>query len=238
MKKLQKTLSAVLTTGVLLSTMPMASAAEVQTDDIQLYAGDKIHYSMLMPETGQDSIFCFQCSITYNGDKIEYENFEWSDRVEKAELNSLIYNNFYDDIFESYMVLFNASTPCLYEFPAGEEFSTITFTVKEDMMLSEAGFENCLEEMGGCLDLELGHIDSIWRYKPTDEKIEVDFLNINHRDVTGDGRVNVMDATAIQKHIASLEILNSERVSRADVNNDGIVNVKDSTDLQKNILHI
>lgn len=234
MTKLQKTLSTILTAGVLLASMPMASAAEVQTDDIQLYEGDKIIYSMLMPETGYDTILCLQCAMYYDGDKIEFESFDWNNRVEKAEANLYSYCPNYFQREDIYTVRFVASSPYSYEFPAGEEIATLTFTVKEDMMLSEAELENCIEVMGSEDDSEYG-ITETYEDKPTDSTTEVELVNINHKDVTGDGRVNVMDATAIQKHIALIDILSADNLSRADVNNDGIVNIKDATDLQLSI---
>ncbi len=54
-------------------------------------------------------------------------------------------------------------------------------------------------------------------------------------DANQDGKVNVKDATAIQKHIASLSILTDSGVELADVNQDTKVNVKDATAIQKHI---
>ncbi len=45
--------------------------------------------------------------------------------------------------------------------------------------------------------------------------------------------VNVKDATAVQKHAASLITLEGEALLQADVNADGTVNVKDATAIQK-----
>ena len=50
-------------------------------------------------------------------------------------------------------------------------------------------------------------------------------------DVDGDDKVNVKDATAIQKHAAGLEVEIDE--GAADVNFDFKVNVKDATEIQK-----
>ena len=52
-------------------------------------------------------------------------------------------------------------------------------------------------------------------------------------DANGDGKVNVKDATQIQKAAASLVNLDEEQAQAADVNGDGKVNVKDATAIQK-----
>ncbi len=52
-------------------------------------------------------------------------------------------------------------------------------------------------------------------------------------DANGDGKVNVKDATQIQKAAASLVFLDEVQTQAADVNGDGNVNVKDATAIQK-----
>ncbi len=52
-------------------------------------------------------------------------------------------------------------------------------------------------------------------------------------DANVDGKVNVKDATLIQKYAASLESLSGKQMSLADVNADTKVNVKDATAIQK-----
>ncbi len=55
-------------------------------------------------------------------------------------------------------------------------------------------------------------------------------------DVTGDGKTNVSDATALQKYIAGMDV--SFNAEKADVNGDGKVNVSDATYIQKAIAGI
>ena len=52
-------------------------------------------------------------------------------------------------------------------------------------------------------------------------------------DVNGDGKVNVKDATLIQKAAAKITKLTDDENMRADVNGDSKVNVKDATAIQK-----
>lgn len=57
-------------------------------------------------------------------------------------------------------------------------------------------------------------------------------------DVNGDGKVNIKDATAIQKHIANLTSLAEKGYALADVTQDAKVNIKDATAIQKHIAGI
>lgn len=54
-------------------------------------------------------------------------------------------------------------------------------------------------------------------------------------DVNGDGKLNIRDATAIQKHLAKIATLSDEVLPLADFNEDGKVNVRDATTIQKKI---
>lgn len=55
-------------------------------------------------------------------------------------------------------------------------------------------------------------------------------------DVNGDGVLNIVDCTLIQKYAVSLEELTDEQLKKADCNKDGTVNVIDATTLQKMIV--
>ncbi|MBQ4569836.1 MAG: starch-binding protein [Ruminococcus sp.] len=57
--------------------------------------------------------------------------------------------------------------------------------------------------------------------------------NYLYGDTDLSGTVNVKDATAVQKHTASLINLEGDALVQADVNADGTVNVKDATAIQK-----
>lgn len=54
-------------------------------------------------------------------------------------------------------------------------------------------------------------------------------------DANLDGTINIKDATAIQKFIASLEEFTDEQMRLADFNEDSSVNIKDATTIQKKI---
>lgn len=57
-------------------------------------------------------------------------------------------------------------------------------------------------------------------------------------DVNRDGKVNIRDATLIQKYIAKIVSLDAEQMSLADYNIDGKVNIKDATRIQKKIANL
>ena len=57
-------------------------------------------------------------------------------------------------------------------------------------------------------------------------------------DADGDGKVNIKDATAIQKHTAGIIELSETGELFADVDGNGSVNVKDATAIQKHIAGI
>ncbi len=57
-------------------------------------------------------------------------------------------------------------------------------------------------------------------------------------DVNLDGRVNIKDATTLQKHLAKLLTLNDRNLSVADTNRDGRVTIKDATTIQKKIANL
>ncbi|MCH5298754.1 MAG: hypothetical protein J1E96_03235, partial [Ruminococcus sp.] len=57
-------------------------------------------------------------------------------------------------------------------------------------------------------------------------------------DVNGDGVINIIDVTAIQKYKVQMITLNDEQLKVADVNGDGVVNINDATRIQKYLVHI
>ena len=51
-------------------------------------------------------------------------------------------------------------------------------------------------------------------------------------DANGDGAVTISDVTAIQRHLAELELLDVAHLHAADVNQDGHLNISDATLIQ------
>lgn len=57
-------------------------------------------------------------------------------------------------------------------------------------------------------------------------------------DVNGDGVISILDATEIQKYLASISELNNNQISVADVNKDGVISIVDATEIQKFIAEL
>ncbi|MBR3987686.1 MAG: dockerin type I repeat-containing protein [Clostridia bacterium] len=57
-------------------------------------------------------------------------------------------------------------------------------------------------------------------------------------DVNADGKLNIKDATTIQKYAAKMIELDEKAQVRADYNADGKINVKDATQIQKKIANL
>lgn len=57
-------------------------------------------------------------------------------------------------------------------------------------------------------------------------------------DVNMDGKVDILDATLVQKYAANIVDLSAEQKYLADYNNDGDITVVDATEIQKFIVHL
>ena len=57
-------------------------------------------------------------------------------------------------------------------------------------------------------------------------------------DVNGDGLINIVDATEIQKYLADICELDETAKKSADFNEDSTVNVVDATDIQKYLVNL
>ena len=57
-------------------------------------------------------------------------------------------------------------------------------------------------------------------------------------DANGDGKVDVKDATLIQKYVVLMADIAPENLSVADYNKDGKIDVKDASAIQKSVLNL
>lgn len=57
-------------------------------------------------------------------------------------------------------------------------------------------------------------------------------------DVDKDGKVSIMDATIIQRHIAQLTSISEERIVCADTDKDGKISIVDATMIQRFIAQL
>lgn len=73
-----------------------------------------------------------------------------------------------------------------------------------------------------------------------DEPTTNDYEDIGYilGDVNGDRKLNIRDATRIQKYLAKLTVFNNEQVFLGDFNEDKVVNIKDATTIQKKLANV
>ena len=64
------------------------------------------------------------------------------------------------------------------------------------------------------------------------ENTEITALILLIGDVNLDGRVDIRDVTAIQRHLAEIELLSGQTLALADTNGDGEIDISDATHLQ------
>lgn len=57
-------------------------------------------------------------------------------------------------------------------------------------------------------------------------------------DINGDGRVSILDSTAIQKYLVSLTEFTDEQIEKADCDKNGRVNILDATYIQKYLVKL
>lgn len=60
--------------------------------------------------------------------------------------------------------------------------------------------------------------------------LESDFIS---GDLSANGKIEINDASILQKYIAGINTIQYEKILCADVNNDGIVNITDASEIQK-----
>ncbi len=70
-------------------------------------------------------------------------------------------------------------------------------------------------------------------YQPT-----IDTSGYQKADVNLDGYINIMDVTALQRHLAHLDILSELSLQLADANGDFAINIRDATYIQLMILEL
>lgn len=51
-------------------------------------------------------------------------------------------------------------------------------------------------------------------------------------DVTGDGQIDITDATSIQKYLVEMEVYTEKQIKCADFDKDGYITVNDITAIQ------
>ena len=65
------------------------------------------------------------------------------------------------------------------------------------------------------------------------ETISFSVIDYSIGDTNLDGKITIRDVTAIQRHLAELEVFTDDQLALADTNGDGKVDISDATHLQK-----
>lgn len=67
------------------------------------------------------------------------------------------------------------------------------------------------------------------------DSVSIEYQDVNYEigDTNLDGHITISDVTAIQRHLAELDIFSDEQLALADTNGDGEINIGDATHLQK-----
>lgn len=151
--------------------------------------------------------------------------------VKESETDRTLYFNTYNQ-FNGYDTIYGAKNYtlysdghiALYNLPVGEYYFEKIVDEADETVLSERHY---------------------FEIKPNDTGIDCDLVKVEVKicnepqnnvlagDVNSDGKFNIKDATAIQKHLAHMIELDDTQLTNADYNCDGKVNVKDATTIQK-----
>ena len=136
---------------------------------------------------------------------------------------------------ESNGLLYFNSADCIYSYDVTtntmEEFALVDTTLGncyglrvEDSIVyaavsSNPNVENTMQYSGKCIENTLVTMPVVLK-----------------GDVNGDGIINIVDVTEIQKQAAGKGNLTAEQLVIADYNDDGLVNVLDATEIQKTMV--
>ena len=111
----------------------------------------------------------------------------------------------------------------------------LLFKVKFNLLTND--FDNTL------ISLDYSQPDT-FNEQYEDVKLSFDNCNVYNKskvlkgDVNGDGLINIVDATEIQKYLADICELDETAKKSADFNEDSTVNVVDATDIQKYLVNL
>lgn len=163
------------------------------------------------------------------------------------EYQFLVNNTLYQDFSDKNQCTFMLTTNGNYNFKVIVKDSTGNTISTDTTIVVTIDSENTTE-----------HIESTYPsipiIKPTETKITIPVLDFSSDptttttqaettttyvekgllgDVTIDGKVNIRDATAIQKHLAKIKLLSDDALLLADFDQNEKLNIKDATSIQK-----
>ncbi len=194
-------------------------------------------------------------SISAATDKIPAYSFSGCSALENVELNSATITTIGDYAFQDCASLtdlsfLNQVTSIGYS--AFDGSGVTELTIPEGVSeIPEYAFSNCLNltradiprnvtyinanAFYNCPNLTLGVYRDSYAHRYA-ENYNIPFVIIEEYqkgDVNLDGKVDVNDATLIQKYCAKMVTLTSQQLGLADINNTGIVDVRCATTIQR-----
>lgn len=128
----------------------------------------------------------------------------------------------------------NVTAITMYKMPTSEDYVTIT----KPVTLTFAVADGCEDSV----DLDKLYVDwlldgdgvtkSSTAEQLAEHQMRFGLTGYEIGDVNLDGQININDVTAIQRHIAELELLSDEQLAMADTNGDEEIDISDATHLQ------
>lgn len=158
------------------------------------------------------------------------ENGRWTVIDARVEGNYLMFET---DHFSYYAVVGDSakltvvSVPKKLKYVEGEELDTAGLTLKYNNQAINDGYICTPSVLSG-----YGTKTITIRYGSAIGQFEVDVSNGLLGDTDSDGEVTVMDATAIQMHVAKLQSLTASQSKNGDTDGDGEITIMDATEIQ------
>ena len=125
-----------------------------------------------------------------------------------------------------------------WEWVTGEEFSCINWAAGKPSANSDSVYAQMI-----AFDTGLSAVAGCWNDQPNGSNIRNLYCKENclfvceydvvPGDANGDGKVNIRDVTAIQRHVSELKLLAGKDAFSADVDGNGAVDINDATHLQR-----
>ena len=185
--------------------------------------GDTIVYDIYL--CVDRSFVDVQATITYDEAKLSVipasDDSKEECNISCPNLNGTILNTGIPGVIK-----FNSTGIKRNQFIEEKLFATFKFTVIES---GYSQIDLCIEEMGCYFSNGVPVVTEGIEIKEVLSVFEPALIG----DANGDGKVNVKDATEIQKAVAGLLMLDETEDLAADVDESGKVNVKDATAIQK-----
>ena len=218
--------------GFAMTASAEAVKVEFTASSVTAKAGDIITVDISVSENHY--MVNGQIAIAYDPEVLEIQEV-WDDEDNPyfEDINTKIFKSSYMWAFavpEAGLAKFAFATSSSKGTTAGGVMFTLTFKVLEDAKTTEIDVYipdndmNANSDGGEDVAVEATYVKGI-------VTIESDEPDVMLGDVTGDGTVDLSDATALFFHVNGLSTLTGDKLAAADMNADGEVSLSDATAL-------